>query len=377
MVDLASPAYKCSCPSRKFPCKHALGLLLLWSAGTVPDTDEPADFVQSWLDGRTTRAARSETKTASDPARAAKAAERRRERVSDGLEEFDRWLCDQLHNGLAGVDTSVYKWLDPVASRLVDAQAPGVAARVRELASVFRMPNWPDQLLRELSMLRLLIHAHRRLDELDPPLAATVRRHIGYPVTTEEVLAIPGVLDEWEVLGRNYTGSDKLVTRRTFLYGRATNRLATLMSFAPNSTGLDVGTPPGTAITATAHFYPGQPKQRVLLADGHPAPQPIGTPTATGRTIATAFDHRAAAIAQDPWLTQFPVIVTVLPALSNSREPTLVDEDGHSVRLHAADEWWWSLLAVSGGQPVHVLGDLADHGMCFVAAWSSEGLVHQ
>ena len=30
-VDLAGPAYKCSCPSRKFPCKHALGLLLLWA----------------------------------------------------------------------------------------------------------------------------------------------------------------------------------------------------------------------------------------------------------------------------------------------------------------------------------------------------------
>ncbi|MBW5486798.1 SWIM zinc finger family protein, partial [Streptomyces bambusae] len=32
VVDLTGPAYKCSCPSRKFPCKHALGLLLLWAA---------------------------------------------------------------------------------------------------------------------------------------------------------------------------------------------------------------------------------------------------------------------------------------------------------------------------------------------------------
>ncbi len=37
VVDLADPAFKCSCPSRKFPCKHALALLMLWSAGTVPD----------------------------------------------------------------------------------------------------------------------------------------------------------------------------------------------------------------------------------------------------------------------------------------------------------------------------------------------------
>ena len=29
-VDLAGPAFRCSCPSRKFPCKHALGLMLAY-----------------------------------------------------------------------------------------------------------------------------------------------------------------------------------------------------------------------------------------------------------------------------------------------------------------------------------------------------------
>ncbi|WP_308126058.1 SWIM zinc finger family protein, partial [Nonomuraea ceibae] len=37
-VDLAEPAYRCTCPSRKLPCKHVLGLLLLWSAGHAPAT---------------------------------------------------------------------------------------------------------------------------------------------------------------------------------------------------------------------------------------------------------------------------------------------------------------------------------------------------
>src|ERR1700760_3340439 len=47
-VDLLCPPFKCSCPSRKFPCKHALGLLLQWSAGSVPDAGEPADFARDW-----------------------------------------------------------------------------------------------------------------------------------------------------------------------------------------------------------------------------------------------------------------------------------------------------------------------------------------
>ena len=43
VADSAGPAYKCSCPSRKFPCKHALGLLLLWAGGeeAVPAGREP------------------------------------------------------------------------------------------------------------------------------------------------------------------------------------------------------------------------------------------------------------------------------------------------------------------------------------------------
>src|SRR6202034_3296211 len=28
-ADLTGPAFHCSCPSRKFPCKHGLGLLLI------------------------------------------------------------------------------------------------------------------------------------------------------------------------------------------------------------------------------------------------------------------------------------------------------------------------------------------------------------
>ena len=36
-VDLSGPAFKCSCPSRKFPCKHGLALMLLRAAGQVPE----------------------------------------------------------------------------------------------------------------------------------------------------------------------------------------------------------------------------------------------------------------------------------------------------------------------------------------------------
>ena len=162
IVDLAGPAFKCSCPSRKFPCKHALAVLLLWSAGTVPDEGEPADYARAWQEARQAKAERpraaARTEAADSPGSAGspasagteradesgedkagpkdeagatrRAAERAR-RVTDGLADLREWLRDQVRAGLAGGGTSQ---VELMAARMVDAQAPGVAAALRGLA---------------------------------------------------------------------------------------------------------------------------------------------------------------------------------------------------------------------------------------------------
>ncbi|MGW0416231.1 SWIM zinc finger family protein, partial [Streptomyces collinus] len=85
VVDLAGtagPAYKCSCPSRKFPCKHALGLLLLWAepGGEVAPVAEPPEWAEQWLSGRRGRAEgeRAESGGSSATGSAAPEAARRR-----------------------------------------------------------------------------------------------------------------------------------------------------------------------------------------------------------------------------------------------------------------------------------------------------------
>src|SRR5215212_5987363 len=64
-VDLAGPAFRCSCPSRKLPCKHALALLLMWAEqpGTVPAGERPAE-VHEWLAERAERAERGAARAA-------------------------------------------------------------------------------------------------------------------------------------------------------------------------------------------------------------------------------------------------------------------------------------------------------------------------
>ena len=53
-VDLAGPAFKCSCPSRKFPCKHGLALLLLRAEHPARFTGAQPAWVGEWLASATT-----------------------------------------------------------------------------------------------------------------------------------------------------------------------------------------------------------------------------------------------------------------------------------------------------------------------------------
>ena len=232
-----TPAYSCTCPSRKFPCKHALALMLLAGGGTLPAGEPPA-YAAEWLRRREERAARPEAPTRTpgelaDPEGAAKRAAARVARVAGALDELDRWLHDQLRGGLAGLERAGYAPFDAIAARMVDGQAPGVAGLLRALPGEIAGDGWPGRLLDQFGLLHLLIEAHRSLDRLDPELAATVRSRIGYPVAKDEVLASPPVTDHWLALGMVETVESRLETRRVWLYGAETGRWAVLLSFAP------------------------------------------------------------------------------------------------------------------------------------------------
>ena len=53
-VDLNGPAFRCTCPNRKFPCKHCVALLLMWAAndGSVADVQQPEAFATEWAADR-------------------------------------------------------------------------------------------------------------------------------------------------------------------------------------------------------------------------------------------------------------------------------------------------------------------------------------
>jgi len=190
-VDLSTLTTQCSCPSRKFPCKHSLGLLLLavQDSSSLPIAIEPPAWVAAWLakrQGVSTRKQSNEDQPSGESTQRSHAShlkrtEKRVALVSKGLDSLDLWLNDLVRNGLASVQTQPASFWESKAAQMVDAQAPGIAARLRLISGIpSASRDWPAKLLEQLGRLALLTHAYRRIDQLQAPLQEDVRQLIGW-----------------------------------------------------------------------------------------------------------------------------------------------------------------------------------------------------
>ena len=273
MVDHAHVAWRCSCPSRSQPCKHALALLVMWVRGQVPDGARTARRAR--VGGRATpRAGRPRPAAPCDaerrrhaddaepagaaPSTSTASATSASSASSAGLVELDRWLDDRVRTGLADPALARYATWDELAARLVDARAGALANRVRRLAGVVgARPDWHEIVLAELGVLHLLARAGRRVPELPGSLADAVATACGWQVRQADVLAGVPDTDTWVVAGRSDTREDRIEVRRTWLRGRASGRWAMVLSFAAYRQSLDTSLAVGDGVHRRPAPLPG------------------------------------------------------------------------------------------------------------------------
>jgi hypothetical protein len=297
--------------------------------------------------------------------------EQREARVATGLAELDRWLCDQVRQGLAVSQQAGYRHWDDIAARMVDAQAAGLAERLRALAAVPHSgPGWEGRLLAEYALLRLLTVAYREPAALPPPLRDTVRSRIGFTVRRADLLASgQPVRDHWHVLARRDLDQERLRVRRVWLRGRATGRYALVLSFAAAGQSLDDSLAVGTGTDAELVFYPAAMPLRALVAVRHAEVQPAPPP---GEWVAELLASWAKALGEDPWLEGWPAVLTVTPARSPG--PCVFDASGDALPLHPGAGECWTLFALSGGRPLTVAGEWTPRGLWPLTAWDEGGM---
>ncbi|WP_327115514.1 SWIM zinc finger family protein [Streptomyces sp. NBC_01341] len=379
--------YTCSCAPAEPPCPHALELLLL-HAGDRPvlrRSAEPPAWVEEWLTG--VRGGTAEAGAPGAPAGGGPAADdgaagraraarrraaRRAARITGGAQELEQRLTDLLRGGLAAAEDPADPLWEETAARMVDAQAPGLAHRVRELGEVPASgAGWPVRMLEECALLHLLDTAWLGLGGLPAPLAATVRTRVGLTASAEG----PAVRDHWLVLAQYDVPDGRIVTRRIWLHGRACGRTALLLSYGAAGRAPDLTLPVGSVIDAEVTPYPGGGRLRGELGrrfgdpDADPSPPP-------GGTTADALAAYGRALRDDPWLDAWPsVLCDVIPAPSEEGW-RLVGTDSAAVPVTGSAlsrPGLWKLLSLSGGRPMTVFGECGHRGFEPLAAWPPDG----
>ena len=388
-VDRSDLGYKCSCPSRKFPCKHALALM--WAEAETPAAFAEAarpDWVGDWLSRRRSGAAKpvatpsdapppsksarsalvDETvESTADPAAEARAAAQRQRQfeareaaIAAGLDDLERWIEDRLDEGLAGFAGSAAQACRRAGQRLVDAKAPGLAGLVDELPRrLFEAPDAarPDVLIRELGALALASGAYRRQAALPEALRRDVRRHVGWSQGREELLADPEALRidaVWTVAAtRAEVQADNLRRIETWLVREAGEpAFALLLDFAPVGAG-PAASPfaPGEAFAAELVFYPSAAPLRALVCERRGEATPAW-PRPTGG-LAQGLDTWDRALSVQPLLRTWPVLAGGVRIGRVGSRLVAADED---LQLPLDPRQTLETVALMGLGPVAVAG---------------------
>ena len=369
-VDLSGPTFKCSCPSRKFPCKHGLALLLFKAKdASLFKLDTPPLWVSEWLGARTERVQKKEDKQReqaakpADPQAALKSQQQRWARIDAGVAELRQWLLDQVSRGLGSLGPESRVGWHTMAARLVDAKAPGLGQRLGSMADdLMNGADWPEKVLRQLGLLQLACEAVARRDALGETALADLRILLGWPLDKDAVLAeSPGVQDTWQVIGMiQEERENNLQERRVWLEGQTTGRRALLLDHSFGGKGFEQGWFCGSSVQATLAFYPSAGPLRALVVGSTAAPVASAANSAAQSSHDPSPEQEwrtiAERIAGNPWMALHPLRCQQAVPSQNDNGFGLYWAE-RQLPLAVSDTQGWALMALSGGQPVAVMGE--------------------
>lgn len=413
VVHEGDAGYKCTCPSRKFPCKHVLALMWMRAEGKAAFAPSAVpDWVKDWLSRRRgpTKDGGKEERDEAPKARpsihlaeiaettpqlgvqaeARSAAARERNRleretaVLAGLEQLDTWLSDQIERGMVSFLLQCTQACRTIAQRLVDAKAPGLASRLDALPTLlFTMPEpqRPYAAVRELGQIHLISKAYRRAAELDEFLNADARQTVGWSVTRESLLLDSGavrVRGTWRVVAVVIESQpDRLRRVETWLWRNGVSdeapKSAVLIDFVPVSTGAAAsGYVVGDQLEAELVFYRSSVHLRAQIVAASQGAQPCADALSLPKqTLDESYSEYERALARLPWLGTFPLCFTKADVRRKDEQLYLCDGE-HGMALPLPSSQHSDAMPLASVGPVDGIG--LWNGYDFMLIWAETRL---
>lgn len=401
-INLALPAFSCSCPLfAKPPCKHALGLLFMHAAQSdvFEQTQNYPEWVDKWRQKHQAAAAPkpevaplTEAESAKERETREKSKAQRREKrqqaMQAGLDILRLWLQDSAQQGAANANALQSSFWENIARQMTDAKMPRIGSYLKETAQLLQqqdewLPTYVERLGELHFWTQLMDSRNSSSDDenneetdnsADIVSEDDLMSAIGVNVMKKDVLAanlthnalwsVVAIQEGSDIEGRDFRKVWLLEIPPAHNDSRPARQAFLLDFLFPQSGGYEQFFVWGSTIAAKAYFYPSATPQRALLPEfqlsNAPAIQQQQLqPYPTIEAMLQAF---AEAYTQNPFLTEWlatlaPVRLMLSP--NDSLRAFLRDTNGDTIAIDSADpNQAYRLLALSGGGDICLVGSL-------------------
>ncbi len=362
-IDFREIAFKCTCPSRKFPCKHSLGILFLFiSKKDLFNNQEAPGWVMEWLKSREEKkqkqVERKESRKEADPEKKAKTESKRMDTVEAGILELELWMKDIVRQGINQLQEESYSFFKNISAKMVDAKAPALAKKIDELSAI---PNsgkdWAERFLEKLSSIYLIIQGFKNIANLTELLQCDIKTQIGWNYSQEELLKSNGVIDEWVIAGQSFEEDNHLKTRKTYLLGQETGKYVLLLdySFGPKPfDNLELIT--GRAFNGEIVFYPSAYPIRGLIKSKEKMKKEIIFKNAF-TSIEKIYSTYSEALSFNPFTETIPILLKNIIPVYHDEKLKIIDSEDYFITTDNKYSDTWLILAITGGKKADIFGE--------------------
>ena len=136
-VSAEKPVYRCTCPSRQFPCKHTLGLLYAIVEGKKFTSAEVPEALAARRDKAAARAEKKKVE-ANKPRKVNKSALAKKIKSQlDGIDLLENLTGDVVRLGIGNMNAKTAHELEEQAKQLGNAYLPGAQTALRDYTRLF------------------------------------------------------------------------------------------------------------------------------------------------------------------------------------------------------------------------------------------------
>lgn len=275
-----------------------------------------------------------------------------------GNAELQSRLLDLVRGGLVELDIAPPQYYEEFAARMVDAQLGSIGKRIRTWANFKEdFPDtWHEKLLEELGSMYLFSKAFQNINRLSENLQDELLALAGVTTRTSELFQHEGIKDDWLVLGQVLTPEpNNLTSRRTWLVGKNTQKIVLVLEYTFGSTEFASLWLKGMVYSGEAVYYPSAYPLRVMFKSADLARS--FTEISGYQTVSNFLQTYSEVVAQSPWVSQFPVLLTSVTPVFFKNNFFLVDTEKKYLPLGKENLSPWEFIALSGGHPITVFGE--------------------